>query len=552
MRDAVLSASNRLGRATVGAGMYVLGRVMRRRVERTVDDFASTQAALARRYGIEPTTPIVTYDDSVREAVEAYAARTPDVQFAYTSGSTNQPKKIAFPPRRIRNLVSGNVSVIARLMLVERLSASSLFILSGLKDDDSLSTLVLSDRGKQVKYFDGLMNPAKYLTDPRFSAVLDQYGPCASRLFVLTLTNSAIVYSTNPSTLALFLTDVHQDWAGATALIRDYATDPDRFDAGVHAVRQRVCAPGWRDRLALVAAADAPLPVGDYVPAWRVYCCWDGGYVRPFLEQIEAFLPPTRFRRIPMYSMSTETVETLNYFDGDEVRFLPIGPDVYYEFLPEGAPDDPALLVGPGELQVGDTYCMVVSDCYGLTRYQTEDLFLCAGMVRGVPDLRFLRRRGIKFSFTGEKLTGEQLVEAYAALREAQPDLRAAGIQLTLIPTQPDAATTPGYNLVLAHPGRARPDDLDDARAQAAAAALDEILSGINSELAGKLASRRLAPTRGVVMAYDELAARLDAKTVDDDHAARRTYDSQFKLLPLYSKQWQAFGFAKVPALPGA
>ena len=552
MRDRFYSLSNRLGRKTVGAGMYVMGRLLRRRVEKTIDGYAAYQLSLAPRYDIDASTPIVTYDDSVRAAVEAYAATRPDVKFAYTSGSTNEPKKIAFPVSRLRNLVAGNVSVIARLMLRERLSSASLFILSGLKDDDSLSTLVLSDRGQQVKYLDGLMTPAKYLTDPRFAACLDKYGPCAARLWMLTLANSAIIYCTNPSTLALFLTDIHQDWAQSTAMVRDYLRSPEQFNDGVHAIRRRTAAPGWRRRFDRLADAPTPVPVADYLPGLRVYCCWDGGYVRPFLEQIEAYLPPARFRLMPMYSMSTETVETLNYFDGDDVRFLPIGPDVYYEFLPDGERDDPAKLVRPGQLVPGNTYCMVVSDCYGLRRYQTEDLFLCQGMVRGVPDLRFLRRRGIKYSFTGEKLTGEQLTEAFAALRDEFSQLRESGVQLTCVPTRPPGATTPGYNLVLAHPGRQRPAWLDSgARAEAIAAALDRIVAGINGEFAGKVTSARLAHTRAVVMPYDELAARLDAKTVDQDHAIKRTYDSQFKLLPLYSKLWQDFGFETVPAAPG-
>jgi hypothetical protein len=544
VRDLVFNITNRLGRAVAGFGVTAMGRRERRKVDRQLASYARDQGQLRERYGIDPDTPIRTYDESVRAAVEAFAARNPDARFAYTSGSTNEPKKIAYTKRRIRNLVGGNVSVIARMLLRERIRSASLFILSGLKDDDSLSTLVLSDAGAQVKYLDGLLTPGKYLMDPRMAESLERYGPCATRLWALVLANSAIIYSTNPSTLALFLTDIHEDWQAATAMIRDYHREPEGFDSGVHGVRRRMCAPGWKQRFARIVDAGAPPPVEAYVPALRIYCCWDGGYVRPFLDQVEAFLPRDRYRLVPMYSMSTETIETLNYFDGDSVRFLPIGPDVYYEFLPDGAPDDPALLIGPMELEVGETYTMVVSDCYGLTRYQTEDLFVCQGNVRGVPDLRFLRRRGIKYSFTGEKVTGEQLTEGFARLRDRFPELRASGMQMTYIPSRPEDAVVPGYKLVLAHPGQERPDWIEPGQTDEIATAFDDILAAINSELAGKLESKRLGGSRVVVMPYDELAAGLDAKTRDADDANKRIYDSQFKLLPLYARLWEDFGFS--------
>jgi hypothetical protein len=538
--DAALLLLNTLGRRAIILAMRAAAALLRWRIDRYIDDYPRAQAALKARYGIDDGTPIRGYTDETRAAVEAWAARHPGARFAYTSGSTSEPKKIAYTRARLRELVAGNISVLSRLMRSEArrapLGAASLFILSGLKDDDSLSTLLLSPGDKPVTYLDGLVTPSKYLTDPRFAATLDEYGATAARLFALVVADPALIYSTNPSTLALFLAELHHDWPGATRLIRDYVDKPASFAPGVHAIRRRAAAPGWRARLSAVAAAAAPLPPWELFPSLRAYCCWDGGYVRPFLEQIHARLPEERYRLVPMYSMSTETIETLNYFDGDDVRFLPIGPRILYELLPEGAPDEPASLLTPGELEVGETYCMVTSDRYGLTRYLTEDLFRCEGTVRGVPDLRFLRRRGIQYSFTGEKLTGEQLTEAFAELRDAHPGLRAAGVQTTLIPSQPDPDAIPGYKLILAHPGPDAPADLEPPDV---AATLDRLLSRINRELAAKLESRRLAPTVAIAMPYDALAARLDPKTRDDDDAARRTYDNQFKLLPLYSRLWE-------------
>ena len=45
----------------------------------------------------------------------------------------------------------------------------------------------------------------------------------------------------------------------------------------------------------------------------------------------------------------------------------------------ESAEDDAALLLEPGSLEEGQCYVLVVSDQWGLRRYQTEDVFRCEG-----------------------------------------------------------------------------------------------------------------------------------------------------------------------------
>jgi hypothetical protein len=241
-----------------------------------------------------------------------------------------------------------------------------------------------------------------------------------------------------------------------------------------------------------------------------------------------------------MYSMSTETIETVNYFEGDRVRFLAIAPGVLYEFLPESQPDDPSKLLSPWELEQGSVYSLVVSDGYGLLRYQTEDLFECVGHVGDVPDLRFLRRRGITYSFTGEKLTDAQLERAFDGLRRTFPALPAAGMQLTLIPWREAGALLPSYRLVLAHPSSRRPDDLPEL--DQVARTFETALEQINREFAGKRRTGRLAETIAVTMPYDRLAAHLDPKTRTEADRAGRVWDTQFKLLPLYRRLWHEYG----------
>lgn len=547
MRADPYAARNEAVRRMLRASITAAGRLFERRTRRRIDDYRGWQAELRRRYRIAPDTPIHTYDAHVRNAIEHYAREHPEARFAYTSGSTAQPKKIAFTPARLRTIKAGSLSVAARMLLRRQVRRAALFVLSGLDEDDSLTALILADRGPRVPYVEGLLMPAKHLRAPAVQPLIDRYGATAARLWLITLSDPGIFYSTNPSTLALFLGEVHDDWRRTSALVRALHRVPETFSPAVHELSRRVAAPGWEQRFARIADTLEPPPIAEWAPGLEIYCCWDGGYVTPFLDRIRAFLAPERYQLVPMYSMSTETVETLTWFDGDAVRFLPIADDVLYEFLPEGVADDPAALLGAHELAPGRCYTMVVSDCYGLTRYQTEDLFRCVARVGEAPDLRFLRRQGLSYSFTGEKLTDQQLTTAFATLRAALPVLPGLGIQLTMVPCWPDASAVPGYRLVLAHPRRERPPELHDAVAADAAARLDALLCSINRELAGKLASGRLAATRPAVMSYDRLATALDPKTRDQRDVARRSFDTQFKLLPLYRRLWHEYGFEPDP-----
>ena len=61
--------------------------------------------------------------------------------------------------------------------------------------------------------------------------------------------------------------------------------------------------------------------------------------MKPFLDRLAKHLPAPRYKLIPMYSMSTETIETLPNFRGEDVAFLPIAAGVVYEFIEETALD---------------------------------------------------------------------------------------------------------------------------------------------------------------------------------------------------------------------
>lgn len=528
-------ALNELASRLLVAGIPLASALATRAMAKRIERFPAEQAALRERYGVTPDTPLRGYDDETRAAVLAFARAQADARIATTSGSTGAPKQIAYTRARLKQYQRDSYSVGMRAYARHRVRRPGIFIFASLKADDSFASLVLENRRVWPPWLLGLIEPSRYLSHPALLRYADEHGANAARLWLMTVADPGLLYATNPSTLAVFFSDVTARWRESTALVRRFVGGELDDDEDLQRIARRVGTAGFRARLDEVARADAPLPVWSYLPGLCAWCSWDGGYVTSFLAQVRRHLPGERYAHVPMYSMSTETIETLTWFDDDgEARFLPLGPGVLYELLPEGAADDPAQLVPATSAEPGRVYSMVVSDPWGLRRYQTDDLFRCEALVRGLPDLRFLRRRGLAYSFTGEKLTGEQLSLAFDELRRAFPALQ-EGVELACFPSHPEEGALPGYRLALAVT-RAGELDLD---LDAVAAALDQALMRLNTELKDKRDSGRLRPTVAVVVPYEALAAALDTRTVSDDDVNKRAWESQFKLTPLVKTPWE-------------
>lgn len=533
-----MNALNDAIRSVLGLALPMAAWHARRGFRRRVERYDADQQALREGYGITAQTPIVGYDAYTRARVEALAAGRADVALAYTSGTTGQPKALAYPPARLRSFKADSQAVGVQAWHRLGLRGAAFFVLGGLAADKSFATLVLH-RG-EPSWLTGLVEPARYLSTPGMAQVIARYGPNAARLWLMLLSNPGMIYSTNPSTLAVFLGELAADWPGAVALTRAWVSGELSADPGLGRVASRVASGGAEERLRKAAQAIHAPPVSELLPGIGAYCCWDGGYVTGFLRQIQAAMPPARFTHVPMYAMSTETIETLTWFDDDgATRFLPLGPGVLYELLPDGAPDDPALLLAPARAVDGAAYTLVVSDPYGLRRYQTEDVFRCRGHVGGVPDLRFERRRGLTWSFTGEKLTGEQVAAVFVSLDEGHPRLASLAAQLTLLPSWPAGDPLPRYRLVVAHPGGLGAEAPDLA---ALARDLDSGLAALNDEYATKRASGRLGEPVAHLLPYDRVAEALDGRREGAIGGAARGWESQFKLMPLTRVRWEESG----------
>ncbi len=439
--------------------------------------------------------------------------KSADGRFAVTSGSAGDPKRILYTTQRLRACKWIFSDMFARACRAFQIKRTSLYVFTSFEPDESLTSMLL-DEVDLPNYVATLQAPYRVQRLPAIRALAAEYGATAVRLWILTISNPGVLYSTNPSTLSTFFDDLSQDWRESSVLIKHWRKYPKRFNSHIRKIARRLASAGSEERLQAIATSDTPLPIEVWAPAVEAYICWTGGYVKPFLDQLQKYLPSPHYRLIPMYSMSTETIETLTYFAHNDVYFIPLAPGVVYEFLEETEQEH---LIKPGDLEPGKLYEMIVTDAYGLRRYRTGDLFLCRRKINSLPDLVFQRRRGLQYSFTGEKLTAEQVSLVFEQLRKQNPSVFAERY-LTCVPAQPPDAL-PHYNVLLIGDRKNGQADLDSL-----AARCDQLLGEINCEYRSKRASGRLGAVALIETGTKEFAAIFSSHT---------GWESQFKFLPL-------------------
>jgi hypothetical protein len=509
-------------RAWIALCTRSLGRLLALRHRWRIRRFSAQQAALHRRYGLGPGVPILRHGAQLQAQLEAHAG--PGVAYAATSGSSGTPKRIPYTRGRVRMVKAVYMDAFARAYAALGIRRTSLYVFSSLKRDASLTALMMAESNELPPFLSTLQAPYRVHSHPAMEALAQRYGTAGVRLWVLAISRPGGLYATNPSTLSVFQDTLAQDWDGARAMVVDWVGGGE-FAPAVHRIARRLTSQGSQARLQAIATAQTPMTLAQCIPGLELICCWDGGYVRPFLDRVLARLP-SGVQHLPMYSMSTETVETVPHF-GAGVAFLPLAPGVRCEFLGMGSQEAVDSLVQPESLEQESEYSLVVSDPHGLRRYHTEDVFRCVGHIRGVPDLRFQRRLGLSFSFTGEKLTADHVTAALAAVRAAHPP--ATEIPwMVCIPSQPAGDAVPHYRLAL---GLRTPLDLDEP---ALAATFDAALSRQNPEYADKRASGRLGPVVAATKDFQTLVARVGGQR----HA--QSWETQFKFLPMVARTWES------------
>lgn len=407
---------------------------------------------------------------------------------AQTSGTRNVPKTVPYTASRMKLVQKTFLKSMITLTAPYR-GRKTFFVFSSVEDDSSLTSGMLQD--KTPNLIELLQAPYRFLTTPAGIKLRREVGLLTTRVAVIAVTSPRYFYATNPSTLTHFLDEVENEWPLIRENLRKCLSNQEllKLTDGSGRLEKLIQSESFS------LSALAPDLVGIIT--------WDGGYVAPFLTRLKEKYPKLIF--IPMYSMSTESIETLPHRVKGKLHFLPTMKGVNPEFLRDG--------VITRDLKINETYTLLISDIWGLHRYDTQDEFEVVAIVDGLPDLRFKRRRNITASMTGEKISEEQCLLLYQELRQK---FNLQEVYLSLYGRmQGDQGQ---YILNLIGPKKEIPD---------IEATAEEILGALNQEYHSKIQSGRLLPMKVESLSVSAFAELMGQKV---------KWESQFKVMPLYEK----------------
>jgi hypothetical protein len=422
--------------------------------------------------------------------------------WAKTSGTRNLPKKIPYDLERTKLVQTTYLKGLITLTSHYQ-GKKTFFVFSSLDEDESLTNGLLRS-GKGPGLMALLQAPYRYLLTNQGKKLRTLCGDVTARFILLVVTGPRFIYATNPSTLTHFCDQINLHWEEIKQGMQQVLKDNEIL----HSVLNLTDGPGLKRLIELAHQKDAPR-LTEIAPHLLAFITWDGGYVGVFVEQLKEKYP--QIDHIPMFSMSTEALETIPHRIKGKIHFLPTAPHTYAEFLDLVTGE---ILTGP-ETKVNETYGLLITDKWGMQRYDTQDIFLVKELVSGLPDLRFIKRRGVTSSLTGEKITEEQVIMMIQMLKTQFPELKHAS--LSLLPVE--QLRSFNYHLLII--------GLDKVDIKLILKKSEELLQQINHEYRSKVDSGRLGPLSLELTSVSKLAALMGAPA---------HWESQFKVMPLYEK----------------
>lgn len=452
---------------------------------------------------------INSYEQLTKNLENVYYNMPEPKSWALTSGTTKRPKRIPYDQKRKKIVQKEFLK--SMVTLTSHLKGKiTFFLLASLKEDHSL-TAGLIHNTSDPSLIELLQAPYRYFETKHAQKLLEKYDILFIRFILLLITRPRIIYATNPSTITHFFKELYAHQKSVhQQLNKLFGTEDLKF-------LMQLADGNAQHRLELCAKHSPPdfytLAQELITQKLKAFITWDGGYVGVFVEQLKNKFP--HVEHIPMFSMSTEALETLPHRINGEISFLPTAPKTHAEFYEANTPQI-IKLYQSHELQAGKSYVMVISDQWGLDRYDTQDIFYVKKMIQGLPDLSFQRRREITASVTGEKLTQTQVESLYQNLKQKYPQLQE--FSLSMYPRMINENVL--YEIMLI--GADASFDLEQMSTFA-----DDFLKNINSEYCSKIESGRLLPLK-IQMGSEQKLVRLLGK--------EESWESQFKFLPLYAK----------------
>jgi hypothetical protein len=368
------------------------------------------------------------YED-LRPYVERHKNGEPDVMlpgkpkfYATTSGTTREPKWIPVTEEYYKNVYKTMSQVWyysfmkskPRVYYGKSLSIVGKAVEGAAPD----GTLFGSISGVIQRDVPGFMK--KTYSAPIDVFMIDDYKARYYTILRMGLaTNVSIIVTANPSTLIEMQNHINEHFDEYCNDI-EKGTLSDKFPISdeIRASVQTYIKPKPERaaELRLLKKRYETLLPKHYWPELQVITCWFCGNTKVYYERVrDSFPADSIFHEFGYISTECKVGVALKSNSRDTVVF---GHKNYVEFIHESEVDEPNPKIYQAyEVEEGQRYCMLVTTCSGLYRYNTTDLVEITGFYNEFPMIEFIQKTNGTVSLTGEKLHESQFIEA---VNEAQ------------------------------------------------------------------------------------------------------------------------------------
>jgi hypothetical protein len=231
------------------------------------------------------------------------------------------------------------------------------------------------------------------------------------------------------------------------------------------------------------------LPV-DYWPNLALIGCWKGGTVSSYVEGFEDWFAADGQPMVPVRDwgyLSSEARGSIPLSDEGAGGVLTVATNVY-EFVDaaevDRAPDRAQdwQFLGATDLEEGKDYYVFLTTTGGLYRYHIDDVIGVEGRHNETPVIVFRRKGRDITSITGEKVSVDQVIQAVKTAADQ------TGVRLDNFKAIADAKSATYVFRVEAKSG------IPEGKRIPLLDGIDQALSELNLEYAGKRKSQRLNP----------------------------------------------------------
>ncbi len=238
-----------------------------------------------------------------------------------------------------------------------------------------------------------------------YSDAADHTESVLDLLAATVLNDVKIIVSVNPSKIASLYEIVN---ANLEPFIKKLSTLREKTSA-----REQQ---GKLDSLIEKINENQQINLVDLWPGLSLLVCWRSASAGKYLQWLNSAAPEVPV--VPFSTVGTEGIVTIPVDSSHTGGALSINQGLY-EFVDVDTLDNPSAPLAPSQktlnfdqVEVGKSYRLVMSQANGIYRYDTHDVYKVVGWVGKTPRIDFVGRSNIGSSFTGEKLSEDNIYDA--------------------------------------------------------------------------------------------------------------------------------------------